>query len=151
MGIDAGPSASVVGSQWLSWSPAAAVGVGASGVGHYRFSVAPARDWVPSADYLLELRARRPGALYRGGTHGTTLVAKGGEWAETHRCRFVPDEPARNAAAAAVGALALLSAAGGSGIPRGGAHVVAFNADARLWVEFVRAVEAEGSGRVGIE
>jgi len=97
---------------------------------------------------LLDLRIKR--GLYKGGTHGTTLVAEGAEWAETHRCRFVPDEPARNAAAAAVGALALLSADGGVGIPRN-AHVVAFNADAGLWVDFVRAVEAEGSRRVGLE
>ena len=148
VGIDAGPEAAVVGAQWLSWNPNSP-GVGPSGANHFRFAVAPARDWAPSEDYVLELRARRPAALYRGGTHGTTLIAKGGEWDETHRCRFVPDEPARNAVAAAVGALALLSAGGGVGIPRR-AHVVAFNADAGLWVDFVRAVEAEGSERVAL-
>ena len=150
VGLDAGPSAYVVGSQWLSWSPSSAVGVGPRGGDHFRFSVAPARDWVVSADHLLELRLRH--GLYKGGTHGTTLVAEGGEWSETHRCRFVPDEPARNATAAAIGALALLSGSGGVGVPRAGAHVVAFNADAGLWVEFVRKVEAEaGSERVALE
>jgi hypothetical protein len=146
VGVDGGAEAPVVGSQWLSWSPSP--GVGPGGAAHYRFSLAPARDWLPSAERLLELRATR--RLYRAGTAGTTLVARGRRWADERRCRFVPDEPARQAAAAAVGALALLSGAGGVGVPRN-AHVVAFNADAATWVEFVRAVEAEGSGRVALE
>jgi UDP-3-O-[3-hydroxymyristoyl] N-acetylglucosamine deacetylase len=49
--------------------------------------------------------------------------------------RFHDDEPCRHELLQLVGALSLLGADGNAGLPCG--HVVAFNADASLMLEFV--------------
>lgn len=52
--------------------------------------------------------------------------------------RFHDDEPTRHQLALLVGALALVAGPGHTGLPTG--HVVAFNADASLMVEFAKAL-----------
>lgn len=61
--------------------------------------------------------------------------------------RFRNDEPARHAVVDVLGDLALLAPPGGSGMPMG--HVVAFNADHALMMDFVvRVAEAIEAGEV---
>jgi len=131
-GVVAPPDAPAIGRQWFAWAPLAECG-------HYRWAVAPARDWVASTPELLTLRDDK--GAYRAGTVGTTLVGLGDTWLDPGRVRFPGDEPARHAALDAVGDLALLAAGGGLGLPLG--HVITWNADPALRLELVRALAAE--------
>ena len=134
VGVGAPPDVPAIGRQWQAWAPS-------TECGHYRWALAPARDWVVSARTLVALHAT--GAAYKAGTVGTTLVAAGAAWMEPGKVRFPGDEPARHEAAKAVGDLSLLATGGGLGLPLG--HFVAWNASPALRLDLVRALAAEAT------
>lgn len=133
-GVDAQDDAAVIGQQWYSWRVHRDY--------HYRYELAPARAWLASPDKLFALRAA---GLAKGGSEATLLLGNGARWWDPLLARFPANEPARHALLQLVGALALLGAEGGSGVPCG--HVVAFNADHALLLDFARALAASCEGK----
>jgi UDP-3-O-[3-hydroxymyristoyl] N-acetylglucosamine deacetylase len=133
-GVGAPPDVPVIGRQWFSWAPGGGV--------HYRWALAPARDWAPSVRALTAAREAAPGkAAYGAGTVNTTLIGAGDRWLEPQRLRFPGDEPARHDACDLIGDLSLLASDGGLGLPRG--HVIGWNATPALRLAFVKALAAE--------
>jgi len=135
VGVGAPPDTPAIGRQWFAWAPSAECG-------HYRWAVAPARDWVASAAALIAARAGA--GAYRAGTVGTTLVAAGDTWLDPGKVRFPGDEPARHEMGKAIGDLSLLAAGGGLGLPLG--HFTSWNATPALRLDLVRALAAESVG-----
>ncbi|KAL3153399.1 hypothetical protein ABBQ38_011737 [Trebouxia sp. C0009 RCD-2024] len=128
-GIDESREATIIGKQWMSWSPGEDH--------HYRWAIAPARSYHPSLQAIMTLRQQ---GMVRGGTDACAIVGYGDRWYEPQRVRFMDDEPVRHKMLDLIGDLSLLADKGHAGLPLG--HVIAYKADHEMHVEFAKKLKA---------
>lgn len=132
-GVDHRGEAQIIGQQWYTWGQPL---IGDEETeSHPRWLWLPARNYAPSP---LALQKQREDGFVKGGTADCTVIAFGPRWYDTTKVRFFDDEPSRHRMVDLVGDLALLATDGGSGLPTG--HVMAFKADHKLQLRFVRAM-----------
>lgn len=133
-GVDHAAVAPIIGRQFASWA------AGGGETEHYRWKVAPARNYAESTDALQQLRAR---GYIKGGTADCSIIAYGDRWYDPGQIRFHDDEPARHKLVDLSGDLSLLARNGGGGVPDG--HILAYKADHKLHAKFLRALAAKAT------
>lgn len=132
-GVDHRGESHIIGRQWFTW--------GQSLEGEEETESHPRWMWLPARNYAASpeaLQKLRKDGFVKGGTADCTCIGFGPRWYDTSKVRFFDDEPSRHKMVDLAGDLALLASEGNSGMPTG--HVMAFKADHKLHLKFLRAL-----------